>query len=384
MKELKKCILNGPYVMTRVLVLAKSTTETDPPVPEHTVQETYENTLRVNHAYIDAEAEAIHMIFSGIGDEIYFTVDACKTAQEIWITIERLQQGESLNKHDVKTNLFWEFGKFTLRDGESIESYYSRFYKMINEMIRNKLEVANMQVNYPNDNYYHAPKPHKNHTTSSRHTSSTSCHAPTKNKGKEVAKPITPPSPSVFEDDSDPEQAQRDKDMPESIALISKYFTKIYKPTNNNLRTSSNSRNKNVDYTPRTKNDRQIEQFGNQMTVTVAGARKTIGKPKRVKDYSYHKEKMMLCKHEEKYVPLSAEQSDWLQDTDEEPDEKELEAHYIQLSEQPESINDTYVIETVDSNAIPDHSDICNNEFDDDQNADDNDEYERVELYDNW
>ncbi|GJT71012.1 hypothetical protein Tco_1030298 [Tanacetum coccineum] len=125
MKELKKCILNGPYVMTRVLVLAKSATEIDPPVPDHTVQETYENTLPVNHAYIDAEAEAIHIILSGIGDEIYFIVDACKTAQEI---------------------------KFTLRDGESIESYYSRFYKMMNEMIRNQMEVANIQVNqYQNE-----------------------------------------------------------------------------------------------------------------------------------------------------------------------------------------------------------------------------------------
>ncbi|GJR20203.1 hypothetical protein Tco_0968730 [Tanacetum coccineum] len=36
MKELKKCILNGPYVMTRVLVLAKPAI--DPPVPEHTIQ----------------------------------------------------------------------------------------------------------------------------------------------------------------------------------------------------------------------------------------------------------------------------------------------------------------------------------------------------------
>ncbi|GJY66694.1 hypothetical protein Tco_0468932 [Tanacetum coccineum] len=48
---------------------------------------------------------------------------------------------------DVKTNLFWEFGKFTSHDGESMESYYSRFYKMINEMIRNNLTVAMMQVN---------------------------------------------------------------------------------------------------------------------------------------------------------------------------------------------------------------------------------------------
>ncbi|GJZ80182.1 hypothetical protein Tco_0645019 [Tanacetum coccineum] len=97
MKEMKKSIFNGPYVMTRVLVPAKPATKTYPLVPEHTVQETYENTLLENCAYIDAEADAIHMILSGIGDEIYSTVDACKTAQEIWATIKRLHQGDSLN-----------------------------------------------------------------------------------------------------------------------------------------------------------------------------------------------------------------------------------------------------------------------------------------------
>nr|GEU90366.1 ABC transporter B family member 11-like isoform X1 [Tanacetum cinerariifolium] len=83
MKELKKCIFNGPYVMTRVHVPAKTSTEIDPPVPKHIVQETYENTLPENHTYIDAEAEAIHMILSRIMDEIYSTVDACKTTQEM-------------------------------------------------------------------------------------------------------------------------------------------------------------------------------------------------------------------------------------------------------------------------------------------------------------
>ncbi|GJU98954.1 hypothetical protein Tco_1328225 [Tanacetum coccineum] len=132
MKELKKCIFNGPYVMPRVIVPAKAATETNPTVHEHTVQETYENTLPENHAYIDVEVEAIHVILSVIGDEIYSTVDACKTAQEMWTAIERLQQGESLSKQDVKINLFWKFGKFTSRDGELIETYYSRFYKMMN------------------------------------------------------------------------------------------------------------------------------------------------------------------------------------------------------------------------------------------------------------
>ncbi|GJX82249.1 ribulose-1,5-bisphosphate carboxylase/oxygenase large subunit, chloroplastic [Tanacetum coccineum] len=97
-----------------------------------------------NKAHYESEKEAIHLLLTGIGDEIYSTVDPCKTAHEMWIAIKRLQQGESLNIQDVKTNMFWEFGKFTSHDGESMESYYSRFYKMMNEMIRNNLTVATM------------------------------------------------------------------------------------------------------------------------------------------------------------------------------------------------------------------------------------------------
>ncbi|GKD20842.1 hypothetical protein Tco_1222545 [Tanacetum coccineum] len=107
----------------------------------------------------------------------------------------------------------------------------------------------------------------------------------------------------------------------------------------------------------------------------------------------------------EQGVPLQAEQADWLEDTDEEIDEQELEAHYSYMakiqevspeessstgqpleqvqnhdendvfanvrrhSEQPESINDTYVLEKDDSNVIPDSSNICANDNQVDQNA---------------
>nr|GEY50683.1 hypothetical protein [Tanacetum cinerariifolium] len=117
--------------------------------------------------------------------------------------------------------------------------------------------------------------------------------------------------------------------MQKNLVLIAKYFKKIYKPTNNNLRTSSNSRNKNMDMTPRYKNNNQSGQFGNQRTVNVAGARENeCRKPKRVKDSVYHKETMLLCKQAEQGVPLQAEQYDWLEDTNEEIDEQKLEAHY--------------------------------------------------------
>ncbi|GKG16830.1 hypothetical protein Tco_0361787 [Tanacetum coccineum] len=59
------------------------------------------------------------------------------------------------------------------------------------------------------DNYYQAQKSQRSNATSS----STRQSASTRHKGKEVAKPITPQYESVSEEDSDPEQAQRDKEM---------------------------------------------------------------------------------------------------------------------------------------------------------------------------
>ncbi|GJV48079.1 hypothetical protein Tco_1438291 [Tanacetum coccineum] len=123
------------------------------------------------------------------------------------------------------------------------------------------------------------PKHHKSNAPTSKASLPTRSHAATRYKGKEIAKPITPPSESASEEDSDPEQAQKDKDMQKNLALIAKYFKKLYKPTNNNLRTSSNTRNKNVDTTPRYKNDNQTGQFGNQRAINVVGARETIGSP---------------------------------------------------------------------------------------------------------
>ncbi|GJV89537.1 hypothetical protein Tco_1533475 [Tanacetum coccineum] len=85
---------------------------------------------------IDAEAEAVHIILTGIDNDIYSTMDACANAKEMWLAIEHLMQGETINKQDVETNLFWALRTFTSRDGESRESYYSRFYKLMNDLAR--------------------------------------------------------------------------------------------------------------------------------------------------------------------------------------------------------------------------------------------------------
>ncbi|GJU00441.1 hypothetical protein Tco_1110779 [Tanacetum coccineum] len=100
-----------------------------------------------NKEHFQSEKEAIFLLLTGIGDEIYSTVDACNTANEMWIAIERLQQGESLNVQDVKTNLFWEFGSYS-DNGESWSFVkLTHVLQMKNKLTRNNLQVTTMQVN---------------------------------------------------------------------------------------------------------------------------------------------------------------------------------------------------------------------------------------------
>nr|GEZ40769.1 hypothetical protein [Tanacetum cinerariifolium] len=80
--------------------------------------ETYKNVKQDIRDRLNAKAEAVQIIFTGIDNDIYSTVDACSNACEMWKA-----------------------------DGESLESYYSRFYKMMNELIRNQCKVTSHQMN---------------------------------------------------------------------------------------------------------------------------------------------------------------------------------------------------------------------------------------------
>nr|GFD17439.1 hypothetical protein [Tanacetum cinerariifolium] len=87
-----------------------------------------------------------------------------------------------------------------------------------------------------------------------------------------------------------------------------------YKPTNNNLQTSSNTSRANQDNSPRfNRND----GYENQRIGTVAGARETVGSTV-----------------EEAGIQLNAEQADWRDDTDDdELEDQELEAHYMYMAQ---------------------------------------------------
>nr|GEZ29067.1 retrovirus-related Pol polyprotein from transposon TNT 1-94 [Tanacetum cinerariifolium] len=175
--------------------------------------------------------------------------------------------------------------------------------------------------------------------------------AATRNRGKAVVnspQPIYDQKPSMVAKD---DEMSKDKEIDKLMALISLSFKKIYKPTNNNLRTSSNTSRENQDNSSRVNRG---AGYDNQRLGNVVGARETVGttvvqksriqcynckefwhvakecqKPKRVKDAAYHREKMLLCKQEEAEIKLNAEHADWRDDTDDELEDQELEAHYM-------------------------------------------------------
>nr|GEY94982.1 hypothetical protein [Tanacetum cinerariifolium] len=299
------------------------------------------------------EAEAVQIILTGIDNDIHSTVDACPNAYEMWKAIERLKQGESINVQDLETNLYWEFGKFTSHDELKNVSYhklYDNLRQHQHEVTKIRAEriarITNPLALVAQQQPVYHPQTHHTHYT--QNSSTISHQATTRNRGKAIVnslQPIYNQEPSMVAED---DETSKDKEIDKLMALISLSFKKIYKPTNNNLRTSSNTSRANQDNSPRINRSAGYE---NQRTGNVAGARETIGstmvqksgiqcynckefghvarecqKPKRAKDAAYHRENMLLCKQDEAGIQLNAEQADWRDDTDDDKlEDQELE-----------------------------------------------------------
>ncbi|GJW51306.1 hypothetical protein Tco_0092657 [Tanacetum coccineum] len=112
-------------------------------------------------------------------------------------------------------------GKFTSRDGESLESYYSSSYF----------------------NFNHNGKA-------------------ARNRGKAIVNssaPIYDQEPAMVTDD---DEMTKEMEIDKLMALISLSFKKIYKPTNNNLRTSSNTKQADwKDDTDDESDDQELEAY---------------------------------------------------------------------------------------------------------------------------
>nr|GEX77656.1 hypothetical protein [Tanacetum cinerariifolium] len=247
-------------------------------------------------------------------------------------------------------------------------------------------------------------------------SSTRSQQAATRNRGKVIVNsppPIYDQEPSMVAEDN---EMSKDKEIDKLMALISLSFKKSYKPTNNNLRTSSNTSRANQDNSPRINRG---DGNDNQRLGNVAGARETVGttvvqksgiqcynckefghverecqKHKRVKDAAYHREKMLLYQELEVHYMYMAQIQEVSPDAadsgpifDAEPLQKvSNDDHYNVFaieSEHPEQskfVHDTYSIEQDEHNVIIDSFDMSYDREQIDQNDDDDDLSNKREL----
>nr|GEU68249.1 retrovirus-related Pol polyprotein from transposon TNT 1-94 [Tanacetum cinerariifolium] len=135
-KLIHNSIINGPYVRRMI------------PEPGDTNREVHVNeTFHVQNddeltekklKQIEADDQAIQTILLGLPEDIYAAVDSCETAQEIWLRVQQMMKGSDIGIQEKKAKLFNEWEMFTSNKGESIESYYHRFLKLMNDLKRNK------------------------------------------------------------------------------------------------------------------------------------------------------------------------------------------------------------------------------------------------------
>nr|GEY07097.1 hypothetical protein [Tanacetum cinerariifolium] len=135
-KLIHNSIINGPYV--RRMIPEPGDTNREVPVNETFHVQTDDELTKKELKQIEADDQAIQTILLDLPEDIYAVVDSCETAQEIWLRVQQMMKGSDMEIQEKKAKLFNEWERFTSNDGESIESYYHRFLKLMNDLKGNK------------------------------------------------------------------------------------------------------------------------------------------------------------------------------------------------------------------------------------------------------
>ncbi|GJW59612.1 hypothetical protein Tco_0108947 [Tanacetum coccineum] len=180
----------------------------------------------------EADIDPMNWILLGIPNDIYNYVDACQNAKAMWNRVKRLMQGTDLSLQERHLRIINEFVIFFAEAGESIECVYDKFSTLMNNMERNKLLPENIAINMkflnslqPEWSKYNEPN-----VNASRAKRTARNHDPL----ALVASTYASPSYSRPSEDK----------LSTAMMLLARAITQYFlTPTNNRLRTSSNTRN---------------------------------------------------------------------------------------------------------------------------------------------
>ncbi|GJX38883.1 retrovirus-related pol polyprotein from transposon TNT 1-94 [Tanacetum coccineum] len=78
---------------------------------------------------------------------IYKLINHNIEAKAIWDNVKMLLAGSELTKEDRESQLYDEFERFKMLPGENINEYYVRFHKLVNDMRNIRMTMPNIQLN---------------------------------------------------------------------------------------------------------------------------------------------------------------------------------------------------------------------------------------------
>nr|GEW50777.1 hypothetical protein [Tanacetum cinerariifolium] len=307
-KMIVDSIENGPYV--RRMITTPGEPDLPVPVPESLHEQTDEELTETDIKRMDADDQAIQTILLGLPEDVYVA--------EIWERVRQMMKGSDIGEQEKEAKLYNEWEKFTSTDGESIESYYHRFMQLMNDLKRNKHFSENIASNIKflnnlqpewkrhvtiicqtknlheadftqiydflkmnqeevnelraehlakshdplalmahSQNLFNFPTTHKDQSSSSTHPQQSFPINNKYNPQPALNRNFMQPPTTSLEDINDPTEA-----MNATLILFAKAF-QLSAPTNNNQRTSSNPRNRQIAQPVMNMgHDRQIQNVG--------------------------------------------------------------------------------------------------------------------------
>nr|GEW03080.1 hypothetical protein [Tanacetum cinerariifolium] len=141
-----KFIDEGPYKLgTFRETLVESTEGTPQFGPERL--RVYSDLNSKERDRYNVDIRATNILLQGLPKDIYTLINHYTDAKDIWDNVKMLLEGSELTKEDREPQLYDNFEHFRQHKEESINDYYVRFSKLINDMRNIKMTMPKLQLN---------------------------------------------------------------------------------------------------------------------------------------------------------------------------------------------------------------------------------------------
>ncbi|GJR23363.1 hypothetical protein Tco_0971890 [Tanacetum coccineum] len=108
---------------------------------------TYDDLSDNEKKQYDADVRSTNIVLQGLPKDIYKLINHNIDAKAIWDNVKMLLACSELTKEDRESQLHDEFERFKMVLGENINEYYVRFHKLVNDMRNIRLTMPNIQLN---------------------------------------------------------------------------------------------------------------------------------------------------------------------------------------------------------------------------------------------